>query len=170
MEKISYIFLITILFSLYSCGGSNKNQSKSSIKLTEEKQKLLRKIDHPDYMKIVQAYADAMIAEGRDFYGTENTPLFASTLNRKTLRIGSVEDFEKIEGVRTNDRSIKGSNILRDIGLLDILYTLSELTGKEKYEDEADKCIKYFFTNCQSPVTGLMAWGEHLYWDFEKEA
>ncbi|MEN8118290.1 MAG: hypothetical protein ABFS16_14990 [Bacteroidota bacterium] len=138
--------------------------------MTKEKEKLKSEIDHPDYMKIVQVYADAMIAQGRDFYGTENTPLFASTLNRKTMKIGAVEDYESIKGVRTNDRSINGANILRDIGLLEILYTLSDLTGKEIYAAEADKCIKYFFTNCQSPNTGLMAWGEHLYWDFEKEA
>jgi hypothetical protein len=163
MKRISFIFLLAILFLLNSCNGSNKKQSKTELKLKHD-------ISHPDYMKIVQDYADAMIVQGRDFYGTENSPLFASTLNRKTMKIGAVEDFESIKGVRKNDRSIKGSNVLEDIGLLEILYTLSDLTENKKYAAEADKTIKYFFSNCQSPNTGLMAWGEHLYWDFEKEA
>ncbi|MCK5103899.1 MAG: hypothetical protein KAR17_13840, partial [Cyclobacteriaceae bacterium] len=124
----------------------------------------------PDYLNIVKVYADAMISEGRDFYGAESTPLFASALNRETMKIGSKEDFGTIKGVRKNDRSIGGANPLQDSELFEILYSLSEITGNEIYAGEADKSLQYFFTHCQSPTTGLMAWGEHLYWDFENEA
>lgn len=128
------------------------------------------KLEYPDYLKIVKVYADAMISEGRDVYGAENSPLFASTLHRETMKIGPKEDFEPIQGVRKNDRSIGGANPLQDSELFEILYSLSDITGNEIYAREADKSLQYFFTHCQSPTTGLMAWGEHLYWDFENEA
>jgi len=34
----------------------------------------------------------------------------------------------------------------------------------------ADDALRFFFTHCQSKATGLLAWGEHLGWDFHTEA
>ncbi len=121
-------------------------------------------------IEIVKAYADAMIEKGRDVYGRENSPLFAAALDRTTMSIGSKEDFESVPGVRENDRSLGGANPQEDMALYSILYGLTELTGDEKYAEEADKALEYFFMHGQSPETGLMAWGEHLYWDFREDA
>ena len=44
------------------------------------------------------------------------------------------------------------------------------MTGEKRYGEEANKALKWFFENCQSPATGLMAWGEHIGWEFEREA
>ena len=151
-------FLITLIFFIVSINLYGDNSGTNEI------------TKYPDYLNIVKSYADAMISEGRDIYGTENSPLFASTLNRETMKLGTLDEFGSIKGVRKNDRSIKGANTLGDVGLLEILYKLSDLTNNNLYSKEADKSIKYFFSNCQSPNTGLMAWGEHIYWDFEKEA
>jgi hypothetical protein len=38
-------------------------------------------------LEVVRRYADAMIEQGRDVYGAVQSPLFASTLSRKTLRL-----------------------------------------------------------------------------------
>ena len=121
---------------------------------------------HPDYRAIVKAYADAMINEGRDTYGKEHSPLFAAALNRKTMKIGAFPD---IPGVRNGDRSLGGANPQTEYGLYKILYRLTELTGEKIYAQEADKALKFFFTHCQSPNTGLMTWGEHIFWDFNLE-
>ena len=120
----------------------------------------------PNYLGKVRAYADAMIRDGRDTYGTEPSPLFASTLNRKTMKIGT---FGPIQGVRETDRSFGGANPQEEVGLYEILYRLSDLTLDPRYAAEADHALKFFFSRCQSPATGLMTWGEHLYWDFKKE-
>ena len=144
-------FLITLIFFIVSINLYGDNSGTNEI------------TKYPDYLNIVKSYADAMISEGRDIYGTENSPLFASTLNRETMKLGTLDEFGSIKGVRKNDRSIKGANTLGDVGLLEILYKLSDLTNNNLYSKEADKSIKYFFSNCQSPNTGLMAWGEHLY-------
>lgn len=124
----------------------------------------------PDFLKLVEDYAVTMINHGRDHYGKEHSPLFASALNRETMKLGTKEEFGSIEGVRETDRALGGANPLSDKDLLQILYKLTELTGDKKYAKEADKALGFFFSRCQSPATGLMCWGEHLYWDFNSEA
>lgn len=120
-------------------------------------------------LNIVRSYADAMIENGRDVYGKEHSPLFAAALDRKAMDIGTKKDFISIPGVRENDRSVGGSNPQEDKALYSILYELAEVTGDEKYAQEADKALEYFFKHCQSAETGLMAWGEHIYWDFRDD-
>lgn len=149
MKRILQITLIITLFfqnlNLFGETGQKKNT---------------------DFLSFVTAYADAILDHGRDIYGEEHSPLFASALNRESLKLGQVEDFGEIQGVRVRDRSLFGANLIHDISLFKILYALTELTGDNKYADEADKALKYFFNHCQSQNTGLMCWGEHLYWDF----
>lgn len=170
LGKILIIPVILAGLSMYSCDNSKKNQNASSAGVINDYDISDGQNDYSNYLKIVKNYADAMISNGRDVYGPEHSPLFASTINRKTMKIGSMEDFGDIPGVRTHDRSIKGANPLQDVGLFEICYRLSNITGDESYTREADNSLKFFFNQCQSPVTGLMAWGEHLYWDFETEA
>ena len=45
------------------------------------------KAEGPDHLKLVRAYADAMIEHGRDTYGEVHSPLFAAALDRKTLTV-----------------------------------------------------------------------------------
>jgi hypothetical protein len=121
-------------------------------------------------LEAVKAYADAMIENGRDVYGEKHSPLFAAALERKPMGLGTLESFGSIPGVRANDRSLAGANPQEDMALYKIFYELTRITGDEKYASEADKALEYFFKHCQSPETSLMAWGEHLYWDFYEEA
>jgi hypothetical protein len=120
------------------------------------------------YLEVVQAYADAMLLQGRDVYGATHSPLFASALDRESLRIPA--ELPAIEGIRKTDRSYSGGNPMHDENLYLLLYDLAELTGDLRYKNEADAALKFFLSHAQSPVTGLLAWGEHLHWDFEREA
>jgi hypothetical protein len=122
-----------------------------------------------NYLEIVRNYADAMIARGRDTHGAEHSPLFAAALDRGTMKLGTAAQFGAIPGVREHDRSLGGANPMEDRELYAALYQLTELTGERTYADEADRALSFFFRRCQSPATGLMAWGEHLYWDFAKD-
>ncbi|MDR9417159.1 MAG: hypothetical protein RI564_12810 [Gracilimonas sp.] len=145
----SMVILIITLFYSWSANGQDK--------------------DNGSLLTIVKDYAEAMIEDGRDIYGEEHSPLFAAVLNRETMDLGSVEIFGSVPGVREGDRSIEGANPQEDTGLYAILYELTELTGEEKYAREADKALKFFFNRGQSPETGLLAWGEHLFWDLVDE-
>ena len=129
-----------------------------------------------DYLEVVQAYADAMIEEGRDRYGDQHSPLFAVTLDRQTTRlpeglrrraIGRL-GFEEW-GVRPQDRIMEGGNPMRHQNLYQTLYALSTVTGDPRYEAEADSAIAWFFRHAQDPTTGLLAWGDHAGWDFRRD-
>lgn len=128
-----------------------------------------QKEEGPDYLTAIEKYADSMIGQGRDHYGKEHSPLFASALNRENLGLVEKQNYTKIDGVRVKDRSLSGANMIDDIDLFRLLYELTVETGNTKYTNAADSAIQYFFNNCQSATTGLMAWGEHLYWDFYEE-
>lgn len=135
--------------------------------------------DRADYLHIVKSYADTLLEHGRDTYGRVNSPLFATTLDRKTLKLFEGEELDRIWyirlkdwenwRVRNRDRMLTGANPMHDQNLYQILYALMEITGDKRYAKETDRTIKWFFDNCQSPVTGLMAWGEHMGWDFNTE-
>lgn len=127
---------------------------------------MIKKSEAPDFLSVVERYANAMIQEGRDNYGAEYSPLFASTLNRKTLKLPDKNDILEISGVRARDRSLTGANLIHDIDLLKILYAFDNLYNRNEYAEEANKALHYFLENCQSPSTGLFCWGEHLYWNF----
>ena len=122
----------------------------------------------PDYLQIVKSYADALLEHGRDTYGTTHSPLIASALDRSKLSL-MPEKPDRIEGIRNGDRSLYGANVFHDEDLYQVLYGLTEATGEKRYAEEADKTLKWFFENCQSPATGLMAWGEHIGWGFKTE-
>jgi len=131
----------------------------------------------PDFLAVVQRYADVMIEDGRDRYGADDTPLFAVSLDRGTRRIhegAKLEAVLAIErgdwGIRSHDRMVQGANPMQDQNLYRTLYVLTEATGDRKYADAADDALRWFFGHCQSGTTGLFAWGEHIGWDFTTEA
>jgi hypothetical protein len=109
-----------------------------------------------------------MIAHGRDVYGDQHSPLFASALDRQTMTLP--DQFPPIEGIRNSDRSYSGGNPMHDENFYLTLYELSKVTKDRRYANEADDALEFFFAHAQSPATGLFAWGEHMYWDFEHEA
>ncbi len=132
-----------------------------------------------DYLELVKRYADTLIEHCRDTYGTEHSPLFGVTLDRRTLKpfdeAGQrmlfqvrLADWENW-GIRNGDRCFSGSNVMHDQDLFQVLYALTKLTGEKRYAAEADRTLEWFFNNCQSPETGLLAWGEHIGWDFFTE-
>lgn len=122
-------------------------------------------LKNDDYLTIVTEYVDTLLVHGRDTYGDEHSPLIAAALERESLRLGSKASFGPIDGIREFDRSTGGANPQHDENLYQIMDALAVITGKP-YDREANAILSWFFAHCQSPETGLMAWGEHLYWDF----
>jgi hypothetical protein len=129
-----------------------------------------------EYLDPVEDYANALLERARDRYGTEHSPLIASTLIRETMSLPEGDSLASLLslrreswGIRPGDRMLTGANPMHDQALYQILYALTEVTGNRKYAAEADKILKWFFENCQSGQTGLMAWGEHIGWDFNTE-
>ena len=132
-----------------------------TVKGTQTRQRL--------FLDIVQRYADAMMEYATDVYGPVKTGLFLSALDRRTLKPLTIRPMPP-GGVRRGDRAglpwreLVGANPQTDENLLRVLYTLSRITGHERYRQAANHEIEWFFSNAQSPVTGLLPWGEHLSW------
>jgi hypothetical protein len=120
-----------------------------------------------DYLRIVRGYADTLIARGRDTYGDVHSPLFTTTLDRTTL--GLLDSAPPLAGMRKEDRAINAANPMHDQNLYQTLYALTEVTGDPGYAAAADEALAWFFEHTQSPVTGLLAWGEHIGWDLRAE-
>ncbi|MHB8955323.1 MAG: hypothetical protein ACYC4U_20285 [Pirellulaceae bacterium] len=123
-----------------------------------------------DFLSVVRRYADAMIEHGRDTYGEQKSGLLLSALDRHALQPLATRPAAP-GGIRREDRvglpwrALTGANPQLDENLLRVLYTLSELTGDARYGETADHEVRWFFEHTQSPVTGLLPWGEHLSWD-----
>ena len=124
-------------------------------------------VQTPDYLSVARLYADTLISQGRDRYGAQSSPLFAVTLNPELTLYKEVPPAPT--GIRVSDRVIWGANPMHDQNLVQVLYALSRVTGDPNYGQGADDALRWFFEHCQSEATGLMAWGEHLGWDFRTE-
>jgi hypothetical protein len=70
------------------------------------------------------------------------------------------------DGVRTEDRTGPGgSNTNLQQDLYRTMHHLSRLTGDPRYSAAAHAALVDFLRITQNPDTGLLAWGEHLYWN-----
>ena len=145
-------------------------QAHGKSPMTQQEQQQWRKtLDAYDYTGIAKAYANYMIAHGRDVYGKVHSPLFVSAMDRKTATVfkhGHIPyphviakpyapGLRRDHKMRPQDRTYSGGNPLEDLPLYGLLYRLSELTGDKRYGEEADKSIAWFLSNAQSPSTGL---------------
>jgi len=129
------------------------------------------------YRKAVRDYVDCLLAQGRDTYGPQHSPLFAEALDRRTLKLldgAALQQAAALKfeawGIRPHDRMLGGANPMHCENLYQVLYVLSVITGDPRYAAEADKSLTFFFTHSQSPATGLFYWGEHAGWDFRADA
>ena len=159
IRRLSYALALAALLPLASCAHA---QTPAMSPARAEKI-----VQSPDYLSVARLYADTLIGKGRDRYGAQNSPLFAVTLNPELTLYKEVPPAP--EGIRVSDRVIWGANPMHDQNLYQVLYALSRVTGDPKYSQQADETLRWFFDNCQSEKTGLMAWGEHLGWDFRRE-
>ena len=124
----------------------------------------------PSLLDPVRRYADTMIERGRDTYGPRKSGLLLSALDRTTLSPLAVRPAPP-GGIRREDRAgppwsaLTGANPQLDQNLLRVFYALSQITGDDKYARAADEELSWFLKNTSAPKTGLLPWGEHMFWD-----
>ncbi len=157
MSTRSACIPLMIIFTLWGC--ENKKEEEAG-----------------EYLAVVQRYADTMLEHGRDTYGKDPSPLFASALDARTLKLPEGDELKILQdldpnewGIRKNDRVLSGANVMHQENLYQVLYGLTAVTGEPRYAREADESLRYFLKHCQSPATGLFAWGEHMGWDFRTD-
>ena len=110
-----------------------------------------------EYLKVVQAYADALLEHGTDTYGKSKSGMILSMMDRKKMKPFSSMP-KAPNGVRHSDRvTPHGSNVNLDTNFYRILYALSEIKKNKKYAKAADDALSEFLKVTPSPATGLIS-------------
>lgn len=111
------------------------------------------------YLECVRGFADRVLADGRDKYGPDQTPLFVDGLQVETL-----------EPVRWECRGETWvlSNFASQQPLLRTLDGLTALTGESEYREAAEDAARHALKHLRTP-NGLLYWGGHLAWDLQRE-
>jgi len=118
-----------------------------------------------DYLFYIQTHADNLMAHGKDDYGAVKTNMLASVIDTRDLSVPK-SGVPATEGTRSHDRAVGGSNFYHDLETIKLFKTLSELTGNDKYQNFTVDYARDFLANCQNEYSGLLGWGEHLYYNF----
>ena len=120
------------------------------------------------FLKVVYAYADAMLANGRDVHGPQKTGLLLSALDRKTgglLTDAPMAPANVPAGARVVSSSVRaGANPQHDENLLRLLYTLSELSAKPVYREAADAELRWMAGQA-APADAETIWDVQTGWD-----
>ncbi len=118
-----------------------------------------------DYLYYVQTFADNLLRHGHDTLGQRSTRMLASVIDTRDMSIPR-SGVPATEGTRSHDRAVGGSNLYHDVETLNMLDALSLLTGDAQYTRAAEEYARDFLKYAQNPATGLMGWGEHMYYNF----
>lgn len=123
------------------------------------------------YLEAVRVFADTLIEHGTDTVGPRRTALFASVIDSRDFSIPtSPKKVKGTPGVRESDRAVGGCNAQLDTPTLRTMLALSEVTSQTRYAQAVRAYLGDFLKLTPSPQTGLLGWGEHLYYDFTKDA
>ena len=105
----------------------------------------------------VAAFADNVLAHGRDVYGDRHTPLFADGINVDT----------KVAAMWVNPSDSTEwmlSNLANQQNLFRTLVGLSNMTGDSRYRDAAVEATEYMIDHHRSG-SGLFYWGDTRFVD-----
>ena len=117
-----------------------------------------------DHLAAARVFADTLLATGLDTYGHRQTSMWASVIDTRDLSVPE-DGVPPTEGVRFWDRAVGGSNLYHDVTTLKVFYALTDLTGEPRYAEAADAYLRDALELTQNPQTGLLGWGEHIYYD-----
>lgn len=121
--------------------------------------------DDSKYLAVVKRASDVILENGRDSYGEQKSGMILSVLDRSTGKPMRLLP-KAPQGVRQGDRTGPGgSNANMQQDLYRTMQHLSRLTGDARYADAVQVALADFLRITQHPDTGLLAWGEHLYWN-----
>jgi hypothetical protein len=121
------------------------------------------------YFERVRTFADTLLACGLDRQGALETPAWAGVIDTRDWSAPR-KGVAAPPGIRESDRALGGANLYHDAVTLRVFHALSAVSGDPRYARAARDYMAWFLRACRSRETGLLAWGEHLYYDFFTDA
>ena len=118
------------------------------------------------FFQAVKTHADCLLAFGRDPVEDDPGPLFAGVIDALDHTV-TLHLMVPPPGIRVNDVSALGNNLMHDVPFLETLLALTRLTGEPAYARAVDAVFDYYPKHCPYPATGLFPWGEHAQWSFK---
>lgn len=118
------------------------------------------------YLDIVRKFADTLIEKGRDRYGPKKTALWCGVIKLDDFSVPQdAKDAPIMKGFRAQDRAVGGCNLHHDVSTLYTFRALSRITGDPKYQTAVVDYLRDYLAVAQHPRSGLIAWGEHMYYE-----
>ncbi|MEM1327859.1 MAG: hypothetical protein AAGI23_18005 [Bacteroidota bacterium] len=122
------------------------------------------------YFDYAQTFADTLLHHATDKVGDRTTAMWGGVINAKTGQLPTPDiQVEPTEGTRLHDRAVWGSNYYHDVHTIKLMQLLTDMTGDNQYQKAAEAYTKDFLIYTQHPTTGLLGWGEHLYYHFYED-
>ncbi|HEY0680199.1 MAG TPA: hypothetical protein VGD17_18065 [Chitinophagaceae bacterium] len=121
----------------------------------------------------MKKFADTLLKYGPDKYGSTHLPMWAGFIDTRDYSVPK-STVENAQQTKINDgyfdvidrRAVGGANLYHDLETIKVFEVLSILTGDPKYAQATTDYIAAYLTHTQSEHTGLLGWGEHMFYDF----
>jgi len=118
-----------------------------------------------NYLQYIRQHCDNLIQHGQDQYGTVHSHLLAGVIDTRDMSVPAT-GVPATSGTRNHDRSVGGSNFYHHTATIKVLKALSAITNDTQYDLAVNRYASDFIRYGQNEYTGLLAWGEHLYYNF----
>ena len=127
-----------------------------------------------DYLPYVQTFADTLLAHGLDVYGDVRLPMWAALIDTRDYAVPTLDSASATQGGEgyyddVHRRAVGGANLYHDVEALNAFRVLSAITSDVRYADAAKAYEQAFLERAQNDSTGLLGWGEHLYYNFYED-
>ena len=106
----------------------------------------------------VITFAKNVLADGKDFYSKQSTPLLVNGVNVFTK--------EPVTWTFPGGQVAVMSDFVCQQNLLRTLVSLTNLTGDTTFKNTAKELVKYYFAHLQDS-SGLLEWGGHKFIDMK---
>lgn len=121
-----------------------------------------------DYLRLVRSHLDRHVTVGLDRCGSQHTALWLAGIDPVRGGLPARRDPLGKRWYR-EIHSPRGSNLYWDQPLLVAAYALSQLDAQPRYAEAADAYVRAFLERCVAEPTGLFLWGNHIYYDVERD-
>ena len=123
-------------------------------------------VEKKPYAEYVIECIDLLMKYGTDRYGWQKLPLLVTYLDVRSRTCPENPPFNKPYWrgqIRECFWKPRGSDLLVDQSTIEVMYLLSKLTGKKKYQEFADDYIRCAMT--LTDEKGFFWWGWHRYYN-----